>query len=392
MIYLDYAATAPMTQPALDAYLATARRVYGNAGSLHDAGGLAEETLDWSRETLAAQLRTDKRCCYLTGSGSEANGLALHVLAHARRDRGNHLIVSDAEHASVRGIATYLGTLGFDVSVAPVDGRGRVDPAGLEKLLRPETILASVAFVNSETGTIQPLEEIAALLRPRGIPLHSDGVQAFGKLPLAPEALGIQALSVSAHKIGGPKGMGLLYIDPSLRWSPIIPGTTQERGMRFGTVDVPGAVAFAVAAEAACKRMADESSRLRGLQKRFIEEVRALGVRFELEGHETARAPHILGIRVPGIQGQELMLALNARGVAVSTGSACRVGLSGPSRTLLAMGRSEEEARELVRFSFGAGTTERQASEAAAALRASVAEAFSQRGGGSGRAAMPDER
>lgn len=384
MIYLDYAATAPMTQPAMDAYLATARRVYGNAGSLHDAGGLAEDTLAWSRETLAAQLQADERCCYLTGSGSEANGLALHVLAHASRDRGNHLIVSDAEHASVRGVSSYLRTLGFDVSVAPVDGCGRVAAAELEKLIRPETILVSVAFVNSETGTIQPIEEIAALLRPRGIPLHSDGVQAFGKLPLTPGTLGIQALSLSAHKVGGPKGMGLLYIDPSLRWSPIIPETTQERGMRFGTVDVPGAVAFAVAAEEACRRMAGESSRLRVLQKRFLEEMRALGVRFELEGHETERAPHILGIRVPGIQGQELMLALNARGVAVSTGSACRVGLSGPSHTLLAMGRSEEEARELVRFSFGGGTTERQTSEAAAALHASVTEAFSLRAGGAG--------
>lgn len=381
MIYLDYAATAPMTPSSLDAYAATARRAFGNAGSLHDAGGLAERSLDWSRETIAGLLGVDGRGCYFTGSGSEANGLALQVLALAHRNRGNHMIVSGAEHSSVRGTAAYLRSLGFEISVAPVDGDGRVVLSGLEALIRPDTILASVTCVNSEIGTVQPIGEIAELLAERRIPFHSDCVQAFGKLPVKPRASGVPSVSLSAHKVGGPKGMGLLYIDPALRWTPMIPGTTQERGMRFGTADVPGAAAFAVAAQEACSRMATETPRLRALRTTFIEATRSFGVPMIVEGTGAERAPHILGVRIPGYQGQELMLALNARGFAVSTGTACRVGLSGPSETLTAMGRSEEEAKELVRFSFGSGTTERQVAEAAAALRDAVAEAVEARSG-----------
>ena len=374
MIYLDFAATTPMSDEALEVFAATAKHVYGNPSSLHDIGSCADSLLETARSEIAKLLHGEKNGVYFTSGGSESNILALQSLLEANKDRGNHVITTTCEHASVYNFFRKLEQHGFAVTYLPVDEHGEVEIEALERAIRPETILASIQFVNSEIGVIQPIARIGEILHEQNVIFHCDAVQAFGKIPIDVEKLHIDALSVSSHKIYGPKGVGAVYINPRRKWTAQFPGTTHEKGFRPGTVNVPGISAFTAAAQAIYNTMDEERERLNGLRDELIRQLRKIP-QMVLEGEPNRTLPAIAGLRIVGMEGQLAMLECNRYGIAISTGSACSVGSQEPSRTLKAMGRTDEEAKQFIRLSFGKSTTREDVRQAAAVLR-KVAESY----------------
>lgn len=369
MIYLDYAATTPMSERALEAYRQTAVRFFGNSTSLHDDGSESNRALEGARKSIAGLLDLPDRGLRFTGSGSEANFLCLASLAFANRERGRHLITSSAEHSSVRNTFTWLEKNGFEVTRLGLDKTGRVEPGELAAALRDDTILVSLQHVNSEIGSIQPLAEVGRLLSGHQALLHSDMVQSFGKLEFSPGDAGIDSLTINAHKICGPKGIGAAWINPSLSWKPFIPEVMHEQGFRPGTVDVPGVVSFAVAAREAFEKRESALRKVHGLRSRLVAalSVRSNGLIVQ-EGVEEACSPYILGLSIPGMEGQFAMLECSQKGVAISTGSACQVNQQKPAATLLAMGRDPEEAVRFIRLSLDSATTEKEVDRSAEVL------------------------
>ncbi len=359
MIYLDYAATSPMSQVAIDAYRQAAERFYGNASSLHDAGSDSKNVLDRSRKVIASTLNVSDRGLRFTGSGSEASFLALCSIAEANADKGRHLITTGVEHSSVRNTMNWLEKHGYSVTRLPVNRTGRVEIRELEQALRDDTILVSIQHVNSETGTIQPLKEIGELLSVHQAVFHSDMVQSFCKLPVSPGEWGLQSCSISAHKIHGPKGIGAAYIDPGVSWSPFIADATQENGFRPGTVDTPAAVAFAAAVNDSSTGLEKKLAHVRRLKKLLIDKLESrLGDTVTVEGDPVHTSPYIAGLRLYGMEGQYAMLECSQNGLAISTGSACQINEQKPSPALLAMGRTAEEAMGFIRLSLDSSTTE----------------------------------
>lgn len=358
MIYLDYAATTPMCEEAIAAYAEAAAVYFGNESSLHDIGTKAKQLLTLCRRELAAMINGETEGVYFTSGGTEANMLAIRSLIAARRHKGNHLITTEIEHASLYHLFQQLETEGYAVTYLPVDRFGRIRLADLERAITPQTILASIQHANSEIGTIQPLADIGRLLRAHGILFHSDCVQTFAKIQLDVKAMAIDSVSISAHKVYGPKGVGAVYIDPHLHWKPVFPGTTHESGFRPGTVNVPGIAAFITAAKRLYGRMESEQTRLEQLRRRLLDAIAAKQLPVTVEGHPDCRLAHIIGLIVNGLDGQLVMLECNRAGIAISTGSACQVGLQAPSRTMIAVGKTSEEAKQFVRVSLGMATTE----------------------------------
>ncbi|TLS39257.1 IscS subfamily cysteine desulfurase [Pseudalkalibacillus caeni] len=356
MIYLDYASTTPMSDKALEVYTEAARHYFGNPRSSHDIGTTASQLLEASRRKTAELFNGSEEGVYFTGGGSEANDLAIRSLVKASK-KGNHLITTSTEHSSVLNTFKTLEEEGYRVTYLPVNEYGEVEMKTLKGSLTPETALVSIAHANSEIGAVQKLKEIGQLLAEHNILFHSDCVQTFGKLPLDVRENNLSSISVSGHKIYGPKGVGVCYIAPHVSWGQVIPGTTHENGFRPGTVNVPGIAAFVTAAEDAVANMCKERNRYAELRKKFASEV-CKHDRIVIEGHQERALPHIIGLRVKGIEGQYIMLECNRHGFAVSTGSACSIGQQSPSKTLLAIGRDQDEARELVRITFGKFTTE----------------------------------
>ncbi|ABO67877.1 Aminotransferase, class V [Geobacillus thermodenitrificans NG80-2] len=310
------------------------------------------------RRELAAMINGEAEGIYFTSGGTEANVLAIRSLIAAHRHKGNHLITTEVEHASLYHLFQQLETEGYAVTYLPVDRFGRIRLADLERAITPQTILASIQHANSEIGTIQPLADIGRLLRARGILFHSDCVQTFAKIQLDVKAMAIDSVSISAHKVYGPKGVGAVYIDPHLHWKPVFPGTTHESGFRPGTVNVPGIVAFLTAAKQLYERMEGEQTRFEQLRRRLLDAIAAKQLPIAVEGHPSCRLAHIVGLSVTGFEGQLVMLECNRAGIAISTGSACQVGLQAPSRTMLAVGKTPEEAKQFVRVSLGTSTRE----------------------------------
>lgn len=376
MIYLDFAATTPMSDEALAVFTKIARHVYGNASSLHDIGSSADNLLEAAREEIAKLLHGETNGIYFTSGGSESNILALQSLLEANREKGNHVITTRCEHASVYNLFRKWEQSGLSVTYLPLNGQGEVDTEALIQAIRPDTILASIQYVNSEIGTIQPIAQIGEILHERDVIFHCDAVQAFGKLPIDVRRLRIDALSVSSHKIYGPKGVGAVYINPRRKWMAQFPGTTHENGFRPGTVNVPGIAAFTAAAQAIYNTMDEERERLHCLRDTLIRELQNIPhAQVVQEGDPRRTLPAIAGLRIVGLEGQLAMLECNRYGVAISTGSACAVGSQEPSRTMKAMGRSDEEAKQFIRLSFGKTTTKEDVLRAAAVLR-SIAEAY----------------
>ncbi len=386
MIYLDYSATTPISDTALAVYHEVASNYFGNPSSLHDIGSAADEILTICRRSLAEMLNADAHGIYFTGSGSEANYLAVRSLVQGNRHRGNHLITSQVEHPSNLHTFQLLEEEGFEVTYLPVDSYGRVQLDALEKAVTPRTILVSVIHANSEIGTIQPLEEIGKMLAKKGILFHSDCVQTFGKMALDVKKWRLHSISISSHKVYGPKGVGAVFISPKVAWKSVIPHTTQEKGFRPGTVNVPGVAAFVAAAKETLERMEEDANHCRALRDRLLAGLREKGWNVVLEGHPAERLPHHLALRFPGIEGQTLLLELNRHGIAISTGTACQARNQQPSQTMAAIGRTKQEADELIRVTVGRQTTSEEI-ERTLAVFDQVLQAYGQKA-----AIVPDHR
>lgn len=351
MIYLDHAATTPISDKALEVYVNVAKHYFGNARSLHDEGSSAEQILEASAKTIAKTLNARPQDVFFTSGATEGNYLAINSLLKA--NEGKHIITSEIEHSSVRNVFLKLEQEGYEVTRLPVDEFGRVSLEGLEQSLRKETVLASIQHVNSEIGVIQDIEKIGVLLKERGIVFHSDCVQSYGRIPVDVRPLNVDALTISAHKIYGPKGVGAVWMDPKTSRKPVIPDPDRPGKFRQGTADVPSIAAFATAAKILNSEKEMDQEWIKEFKKELTSGLKKMGFKVELEGHTEHSVPNILGLRFPGMEGQFFMLECNQAGLAISTGSACQVGSESPNKTMMALGKSEQEAREFVRLSFG---------------------------------------
>lgn len=368
MIYLDHAATVSLCPEALEAMLPFLTEQYGNPSALYESGRRARQALAAARQSLAETLGCLPEELYFTSGGTEANNWALLAMAEAARERGDKpfLIATEIEHHAVLETLRYGKQAGLlDYALLPVSREGRTDLTAAEALLEKRPALVSCMGANNETGTLQPLRELLALCRERNIPLHSDLVQVYGQLPLG-ELLGEELpdlFSVSAHKFGGPKGVGFLYIRHGLKVGALLHGGAQERGRRAGTENVAGIIGMAAAAQAA---LAESAAKKRRLSELFLSRVREALPGVVQNGSAVKRLPGHLNLFFPGISAELLLILLDQAGIAASAGAACASGALEPSHVLLAMGCSEREARSSLRFSFGWENTEEEVREAAA--------------------------
>ncbi|HET7520053.1 MAG TPA: cysteine desulfurase family protein [Candidatus Limnocylindria bacterium] len=355
-VYLDHAATTPLRPEVLDAMQPYLTEHFGNPSSIHGTGRRARLGLDEARETVARILGAKPREVVFTASGTEADNLAIKGAAWAASARGRELLISSVEHKAVVNAAAVMERYGFGVAELPVDRYGRVDPAAVESAITEHTTLVSVLYANNEVGTLQPIAEIGAICRARRVLLHVDAVQAAGALPLDVDALGADLLSLSAHKLYGPKGVGALFVRQGTPLVAQISGGSQERQRRAGTENVAGIVGFARALELADAEREAEGERQAALRDRLIAEMTALpGV--TLTGHPTERLPNSASLLVEGVEGGDLVAALDLEGVAASTGSACTTGSAEPSHVLLAMGIEPNAAHGSLRLTLGRSTT-----------------------------------
>lgn len=357
-MYFDYAATSPMKKKALDTYLEAARLFWGNTSSPHDEGTRASLLLEECRKKIAERAGVLKEGIYFTGSGTEGNVLA--ILSLARKGTKKHIITSAAEHTSVHSAMTLLQLEGFEVTKLPMNEHGVVTVDSVVNAIRPDTALISIQHINPEIGTIQPVEAIAAAAKKEGILFHADCVQSFGKVPL--HAIQADAMTFSAHKIGGPKGCGAIYLSPYHSVAPVFPGLTHEKGIRGGTVDTPAIAAFAEAAQTA-----PSLDSLWVLRNELKKQLDGSCVKW-IEGPSAAQYPGVIGLCIPGMEGQLVMLALNAQNMFISTGSACDASSASGMKAALAMGMTLEEARQFFRISFGPETTRAEAAKLGQAL------------------------
>nr|WP_026682491.1 IscS subfamily cysteine desulfurase [Priestia megaterium] len=356
MKYFDYAATTPIDPEVLAIYQETALSYWGNTSSLHDQGTKAKGLLESCRDKLASILHVSSDGIYFTSGGTEANHIAIITLALSRQDRGKHIITTMAEHSSVFSSTAYLRKAGFKITEIPFLQNGQLDFYALTDAIQNDTILISVGHANSEIGSIQPIEAISKQVRGQNILLHSDCVQSFGKIDIASISPFVDAMSLSSHKIYGPKGVGAVFIRPEYRVTGIFPNETHERGIRGGTVNTPGIAAFVAAA---LKLTNKDWKKMYQLRTTFFEH---LGSNWEkrftiIESPSDVQLPHVIGLTVNGREGQWVMLECNRRGFHISTGSACHQELQSPARTIIAMGVMEEKQREFIRISFGQDTT-----------------------------------
>jgi cysteine desulfurase len=358
-IYLDYNATTPMRPEVLDAMKPYFDSRFGNASSTHSRGREAKRALEEAREAIASALGArEKESVVFVSGGTEADNLAVKGAAWAARERGRHIVTSAVEHPAVISACQVLERQGFEVTYLPVDGEGLIDPEMVKGSLRTDTTVVSLMHANNETGVIFPISEIGQLARERGIVFHADAVQAFGRLPVDVEAQGVTLLTLSGHKIYGPKGIGVLYVRPGTRIVPQMHGGEQERGVRAGTANVAAAVGMACAATLAIESMQTEHHRLGMLRDRLEAGIlhRIAGTR--RNGDRDRRLPNTSNISFQGVREDSLMVALDLEGVEVSAGAACASGSLEPSHVLHAMGRRPEIDGGGIRFSLGAGTTE----------------------------------
>jgi len=356
-IYLDHAATTPMRQEVLESMLPYFTHMFGNPSSVHRFGRDAKTALTAARDSLAQRLGCSPSELVFTSGGTESDNLALFGAAAAAGAGRRKIVTTAIEHHAVLHAAEELERLGFEVVYAPVDETGRVDMAALETAIDDSTAVVSVMFGNNEVGTLQPIEAIGELARRRGAAFHVDAVQALGHVPIDLATLPVDLMSFSAHKINGPKGVGLLYASRRLKLHARAFGGPQERGRRAGTENVAGAVGFAKAAELACADVPGRAaalSALRGAMVAAFERLLPEGA-FVVNGHPTERLPHILNVSFPGASTDTALMNLDLDGVAAASGSACASGSLEPSHVLRAMGVEDARLRSAIRFSFGEG-------------------------------------
>jgi cysteine desulfurase len=358
MIYLDHAATTPLDPEVLETMLPYLGEVYGNPSSIYSLGRKARSALDDARDIVAGVLGCEARELIFTSGGSESDNLALRGVAARNKERGNHIICSQVEHHAVLYTCQDLERQGFDVTYLPVDRDGRVAPTALAAALRPETILVSVMTGNNEVGTLEPVRELAALTHEQSSAyFHTDAIQAFGKIPVRVDDLGIDMLSISAHKIYGPKGVGCLYVRMGTRIEPMITGGGHERNRRAGTENVAGVAGLGKAVEIAARDFESDTPRIREVRDRLSDGVLTSVAGARVSGHPTDRLPHHASFVIEDVAGDSLLMRLDREGVYASSGSACTSGSLEPSHVLLAMGFSPQEALGSLRLTVGKRTT-----------------------------------
>jgi cysteine desulfurase len=359
-IYLDHSATTPVRPEVLDAMGPYFRDFFGNASSIHAYGRKARQALEDARETAAAILGALPEEIVFTSGGTESTNLAIKGVFQGRRHKGNHIITSAIEHHATLHTCQYLEKEGFQVTYLPVDRYGRVDPEDVQRAMTDKTVLISIMHTNNEVGTIEPVAEIGEVARRGGVLLHTDAVQSMGKTPVNVNDLKVDFLSISGHKIYGPKGIGVLFARKGVPWEPLFHGGHHEWNRRPGTENIPSIVGLAKAMDLARAEMDDVTVVEESLRKNFWETIQAQVEGASMNGHPTEHVPTILNVSFDYVDGESVILNLDLKGIAVSTGSACTSGEVEPSHVLLAMGVSPRRAQGSIRFSLGRDTTQEE--------------------------------
>ncbi len=356
-IYLDHAATTPVDPAVVEAMLPYFTELYGNPATLYSLGMASRDAVDNARSVVAETLNCSPDEIVFTSGGTESDNAALRGLAAASPSRRHLLALPLEHHAVLEPLETLAHREGYELELVPVDSEGRVAVEEIEKRIRPETLLVSVMHANNEIGTLQPIAEIGALCRARGVFFHTDAVQTFGKLPLDVRAMKVDLLSLTAHKFYGPKGIGALYIRRGTPLARYQEGGEQEKGRRGGTLNVPGIVGLGRATELARSEMQEEAIRLTALRDRFFAQMEHCLPGARISGSRTERLPNNIHLTLEGIEGEPVLLALDAAGICASAGSACSAGSTEPSHVLAAIGVPRERARGALRLTLGRATT-----------------------------------
>lgn len=359
-VYLDNSATTPVKPEVLEAMLPYLQAEYGNPSSIYKKAAAAERAVRLAREQVAAALGAETGEIFFTACGTEADNWAIKGAALANQKKGKHIITSQIEHHAVLHTVEYLEKQGFSVTILPVDGEGKVSPEALRDAIREDTVLVSVMMANNEIGTVQPIRELAAIAKAKGVLFHTDAVQAIGSLPVNVKELGVDMLSLSAHKFGGPKGVGALYIKKGTRVDNFMHGGAQERNRRGGTENVAGIAGLGQAITLATAHLDEKIERITALRDKLIAGIENTISDIRLNGHRTDRLPGNVNFCFRYIEGEALLLRLDAKGIAASSGSACTSGSLDPSHVLLALGLPHEIAHGSLRLSIGEQNTEEE--------------------------------
>jgi len=358
-VYMDHSATTPLAIEVFEAMEPYLKGSFGNPNSIHAWGREARKAVNEARDQIADLINAESREIIITGGGSEADNLAIKGTAFALQDKGKHIITSAIEHHAVLDACDWLEKIGFEVTVLPVDSNGTVDLDALENAIRDDTILITIMYANNEVGTIQPVEKIIEIAKKRGVRVHLDGVQAVGHIPVDVKELDVDLLTLSAHKMYGPKGVGALYVKKGTKLVPIIHGGGQEFGFRSGTENTAGIVGFGAAAKLAKRRLEEkEHHKEATLRDKLLSGIMKKIPHAHITGHHTQRLPFHASVCFDFIEGESLLLRLDAEGIGASSGSACTSGSLEPSHVLLAMGISHERAHGSLRLTLGKDTTE----------------------------------
>jgi cysteine desulfurase len=359
-IYLDYAATTPTHPEVVKTMLPCFTELFGNPSSIYSCGQEAKGAIEEARVKVADLIGARNEEIVFTSGGTEADNSALEGVAFANEDKGNHIITSAIEHHAVTETCAFLERRGFRITYLPVDGDGLVDPDDVRRAITDKTILISVMHANNEIGTIEPIAQIGKVAQEAGVYFHTDAVQTVGHIPADVTELGVDLLSMSAHKLYGPKGVGALYIRKGTRMLPFMHGGGQERNRRASTENVPGIVGFGRAAELARQEMGEEAERLTYLRDQLTKGLLERIDHIRLNGHPVRRLPNNVNISVDFVEGESMCLNLDLEGICASTGSACSSSSLEPSHVLLALGLSSEQAHGSLRFTLGKWTTEEE--------------------------------
>ncbi|MGI6188223.1 MAG: cysteine desulfurase NifS [Clostridiales bacterium] len=357
-VYMDYAATTYVKQEVMEEMMPYFTEKYGNPSSVHSFGREARKAVDLARERTAKALNASTDEIYFTGGGSESDNWAIKGAALANKQKGNHIITSSIEHHAVLYTCQYLEKMGFEVTYLPVDQYGLVNPEDVKKAITDKTILISIMFANNEIGTIQPVKEIGRIAREHGVYFHTDAVQAVGHVPIDVKDMNIDLLSLSAHKFYGPKGVGALYVRKGVRIHPYLHGGAQERNRRAGTENLPGIVGLGKAIELAYENLEESNSKLAAMRDRLIAGIMEKIDHVRLNGHPVKRLPGNANLSFEFIEGEALLLSLDMKGIAASSGSACTSGSLDPSHVLLAIGLTHEIAHGSLRLTLGDDNTD----------------------------------
>ncbi|MDI6893498.1 MAG: cysteine desulfurase NifS [Bacillota bacterium] len=372
-VYLDHAATTPVHPEVVEVMRHYMLQDWGNPSSIHSFGREARAGVDEARARVAALIGADPEEIVFTGGGTEADNLAIKGTAWELRNKGDHIITSAAEHHAVLHAVEWLEKQGFRATYLPVDQYGMVDPRDVERAITPSTVLVSIMAANNEVGTVQPVAEIARICQEKGVRFHTDAVQAVGQIPVDVHARGVDLLSLSAHKIYGPKGVGALYVRRGVRLTPLLHGGAHERKRRAGTEGVPGMVGLGKAAELARLHFDERVEHYRRVRDLLWERIQERVPEVRLNGHPSERLPNNLNVSVLYVEGESMLLNLDMKGIAASSGSACTSGSLEPSHVLLAMGIPHEVAHGSLRMTVGTATTEEDTAYVAESLGEIVA-------------------